>query len=131
MSAFREWGVRYLLKPDPAPAGMPREISREASYDVSYVRGIEKLSEEEYEWRIGSEVVTLSFVNSTLVQRSGPASAPAVVLRTSPEFMRRWASGEVNWDAGRREGSVVVRGGEAAWRRMQAATGYVLEYAPA
>jgi len=115
MRSLREWGVAHLVRPD----------GEGAQFDLRYVEGIESLPVEEFEWRIDGSVTALRLEEGVLSQRPGPAVGPSVVLRTSLEFMRRWAAGDMTWDEGRDAGDVKVRGSKAAFRRMQAATGYL------
>ena len=120
---LRSWGVRYLYQP-------PTAEDATDCFDVTFVDGFENLPDEEYEWRIDGETTTLRYRDGQVCQRRGPAEKPVVVSTTSAEFMRRWAEGTRTWDEGRVHGDVRVRGSEAAWKRMQAATGYLREYPP-
>ncbi len=114
MAELRRWGADELL----AEPTDPRR------YDHSYAMP-EKLDfEETYEWRIDERVLTLTIDRRQLIQTTGPAEEPAVVVTTSMDFMRRWAAGETNWDRGRTAGDVTVDGPEAAWERMLVATNY-------
>lgn len=115
LEAFRQWGVEHLV------AGVPDQ----PPYDLSFVEGIETLPSEEYEWHVDDSVTTFRFRDGELVQGAGPSKRPAIVLRTTSKFMKRWAAGRTDWDRGRRDGEVLVEGPNDAWRRMLAATGYL------
>ena len=121
---LREWGVRNLYRG-------PESSDTAECFDVTFVDGYEELPGEEYEWRVDELTTTLQYRDGQLCQRRGHARRPAVVSTTSSEFMRRWAAGETSWDEGRAQGEVHVRGSDMAWKRMQAATGYVRSAASA
>lgn len=124
MEALREWGVRYLYQPvTDADDGVE-------CFDVSFVEGHEQLRGEEYEWRIDDQPIALHYEAGRLCRRRGAAHRPAVIATTTGEFMQRWAAGAMSWDEGRASGHVHVRGSNAAWARMLAATGYVRDYPP-
>ena len=126
MRAFRQWGVQHLTRtalPGPEPS--------EQEYDVTYVEGIEELDYEEFELRVGDAVSTLQFEHGILTQRTGAAGSPALVVTTTEAFMQRWAAGTVDWDGGRRQGDVKLKGDRKAWPRFLAATGYLVSYEPA
>lgn len=125
MRAFRQWGVQHLTG-----TALPDREPHEQEYDVTYVEGIEQLDDEEFELRVGDAVSALHFTDGTLTQRAGTARKPALVVRTTEAFMRRWAAGTVDWDGGRRKGDVKLKGDKRAWPRFLAATGYLLRYEP-
>ncbi len=122
MEALRSWGVRYLYQPlTDADDGVE-------CFDVSFVVGHERLRDEEYEWRIDDRPIALHYEAGRLCRRQGAAHRPAVIATTTGEFMQRWAAGTTSWDQGRASGHVQVRGSDAAWTRMLAATGYLRRY---
>ena len=123
MEALRSWGVRFLYQP-LSDAGDGVEC-----FDVSFVGGHERLHDEEYEWRIDDQPIALHYAAGRLCRRRGAAHRPAVIATTTGEFMQRWAAGTTSWDHGRASGHVHVRGSNAAWARMLAATGYLRDYA--
>ena len=124
LRSLRAWGVRYLYH--------AQESNNAAEcFDVRFVDGFEDLPDEEYEWRVGDQITTLRYRNGQLCQRPGRAQHPAVVSTTSAGFMRRWAAGSTSWDEGRARGDVKVKGSATAWKRMQAATGYLRSYTAA
>jgi hypothetical protein len=59
-----------------------------------------------------------------------PAPGAELIVRTSSEFLDRWATGEAGWDDGRARGEVIVEVAHAAWRRWLAATGHLLQVEP-
>src|SRR6266849_325902 len=122
--ALREWGVNYLVDGTGADPEEPNVFT------VSFVKNVEALPDEEYEWRIGERVIRLALSDGELTQTAGHALRPAVVVTASDQFMRRWAAGEVSWQEGRASGEVAVRGSDSAWYRMLAATGYLRAYEP-
>ena len=124
LRVLREWGVQYLA------ATRKDVLIGPAKFDVTYTRGVQSLPDETYELRVGDAVTTLSFSAGHLEQLLGPAQNPALKIATDGTFMRRWAAGEIDWDGGRTEGTVIVTGDEDAWRRMLGATGYVREWLP-
>ena len=121
LRTLREWGVRYLYR-------IPASNDAADCFDVSFVDGFEDLPLEEYEWRVDDQTTTLQYRDGQLCQRPGRARHPAIVSTTDADFMRRWAAGSTSWDEGRARGEVKVRGSETAWKRMQAATGYLRSY---
>ena len=120
MEALRSWGVRYLYQ--------PLTDDGVECFDVSFVVGHGRLSDEEYEWRIDDQPIALHYEAGRLCRRRGAAHRPAVIATTTGEFMQRWAAGTTSWDQGRASGHVHVRGSSAAWTRMLAATGYLRDY---
>ncbi|GMQ85859.1 MAG: hypothetical protein BMS9Abin07_1427 [Acidimicrobiia bacterium] len=112
---LRRWGATMQID-DPV-----RQIYE---HDMSYVvpEGIGLA--ESYEWRIGDTVVALTIEGQTLHQRPGPADDPVVVVTAPPDFLERWAAGDITWDEARANGEVEVDGSEEAWDRMLLATAY-------
>ena len=102
-----------------AAAGEP------VAYDLSYAVPAHAGLHETYEWRIDQDTYHLGIDGTCLTVTPGPAGAtPAVTVRTTRDFMRRWVAGEASWDQGRADGRVHVRGTDTAWDRMLLATGY-------
>ncbi len=122
---LRRWGVGHLVDCD---RGDDSSLSRE--FDMSFVEGVDELPREEYEWRIGDALTALSIDRGKLSQSCEVAADPAVAVEAPPQFMERWAAGEIDWETGRKNGTVTVRGTDDAWHRMLAATGYVTGYEP-
>lgn len=116
---LRRWGVGFLA--DPTADG-----SSDQRFDITYVRGIHDLADGEFELAVDGDPTALRFTGGRLHQQPGPADEPELVVRTSAEFLDRWAAGEADWDDGRACGEVVVEGPESAWPRWLAATGYLL-----
>lgn len=99
----------------------------ETVYDMTYVPGVEDIGPETYVWHVDDAVTTLRIEGTTLTQHPGPpppGTRPAVTLTTTSDFLDRWSAGEATWDDGRASGDVQVKGSDAAWLRMQHATGY-------
>jgi DNA-binding HxlR family transcriptional regulator len=126
MRAFRQWGVQHLTR-----TAFPDTDPNEQEYDVTYVEGIEEMDYEEFELRVGDAVTTLQFEDGILVQYTGAAPSPTMVVITTEAFMRRWAAGTVDWDGGERNGDVKLKGDRRAWPRFLAATGYLRRFDPA
>ena len=61
-----------------------------------------------------------------------PGAVPGaeVTVRTSSEFLERWAAGDADWDDGRVRGEVTLEGAAESWPRWRAATGYLLRVEP-
>jgi DNA-binding HxlR family transcriptional regulator len=118
LAMFRQWGLDELLPPaDPA--------GEQVAYDLSYAVPAHAALRETYEWRIDQDTYHLGIDGTCLTVTPGPAATtPAVTVRTTRDFMRRWVAGEVSWDQGRADGRVHVRGTDTAWNRMLLATGY-------
>jgi len=114
MAEIRRWGVAELVSIGDEPV----------RYDMAYAIPDDLALDESYEWRIDDEVVTFTIDGPTLTLTRELASDPVLVLHTSHEFLRHWAAGERNWEAGRRSGDVSIEGPEDAWDRMQIATNY-------
>ncbi len=125
LRAFREWGVPHLTR-----TATPNPESHDAVFDVSYVGGLDRLANEQFELRVGDTISALIFRRGRLTQRAGRAKSPTLVVTTDESFMRRWAAGDVDWDDGRRSGDVKVKGERGAWPRFLTATGYLLAYEP-
>lgn len=116
---LRRWGVGFLA--DPTADGSPDQ-----RFDVTYVRGIHGVADGEFELAVDGGPTTFRFTGGQLYQRPGPADDPELAVRTSAEFLDRWAAGEVGWDEGRAAGEVVIEGPESSWPRWLAVTGYLL-----
>ena len=114
MAEIRRWGADELL----ADADTPR------IFDQSYEILPELELDETYEWRIDGRPVVLSIDGQILTQTNASPPKPALIVETTTDFMRRWAAGDTNWDTGRNNGEVTVRGPEDAWNRMLVATNY-------
>jgi DNA-binding HxlR family transcriptional regulator len=123
MRALRLWGAQFLF--DPTADG-----DADHSFDMSYVEGIDGLSDGEFELVVDEHPTTLRFSDGRLHQSPGRATAPELVVETTSRFLGRWATGEVDWDEGVAGDEVAVNGPPQAWRRWLAATGYVLRYEP-
>jgi DNA-binding HxlR family transcriptional regulator len=124
LEALRRWGVSYLTDPT-ADGGNCRD------FDVHYVKGIDALEDGEFVLVVDGVFTTLRFAEGHLEQCPGSSEAAALVVRTSSEFMERWAAGEVTWDDGVHSGLVDLHGRSDAWPHWLAATGYLLDYLPA
>ncbi|MBE8525421.1 helix-turn-helix transcriptional regulator [Amycolatopsis sp. H6(2020)] len=116
---LRRWGVGFLADPTADGAADQR-------FDVTYVRGIHGLADGEFELTVDGDPATFHFTGGRLHQRPGPADAPELAVRTTADFLDRWAAGQAGWDDGRATGEVVIEGPESAWPRWLAATGYLL-----
>jgi DNA-binding HxlR family transcriptional regulator len=120
---LRRWGVGFLA--DPTADGSP-----DRRFDVTYVDGIHTLADGEFQLVVDERPMTLTFTDGRLDQEPGTAPDPELTVRTSSSFLDRWAAGESDWDSGRADGEVTVRGPESAWPRWLAATGYLLAFDP-
>ncbi len=114
MAELRRWGADELLA-DP-------DTTR--CYDFSYALPDELALTETYEWRLDGRSQFLTIDDRVLCQQAAPTHPPSVTVTTSIDFMRRWAAGEVTWEAGRTTGEVAVDGDDDAWDRMLVATNY-------
>jgi DNA-binding HxlR family transcriptional regulator len=123
LEALRRWGVPFLF--DPTADG-----EREHEFDVSYVEGIDALTDGEFELVVDGRATRLSFAGGYLRQFPGHAAQPELVVSTSAAFFDRWAAGEIDWDEGVAAAEVNVEGPEASWPRWLAATGYLLRFEP-
>jgi DNA-binding HxlR family transcriptional regulator len=123
LRALRRWGVRFLF--DPTADGQADRY-----FDMTYVDGIDALSDGEFELVVDSRPTTLRFSNGQLHQEAGAAAAPELVVRTTSTFLDQWAAGDIDWDGGVAGGEVTVDGPEEAWPRWLAATGYQLKFEP-
>jgi DNA-binding HxlR family transcriptional regulator len=119
--ALRRWGVEYLT--DPSADGADRH-----AYDVHYVDGIDALDDGEFGLVVDGRPSTLRFSGGRLVQSPGQPPNPSLVVRTSANFMDRWAAGTASWDDGLESGEVELSGRREQWNRWLAATGYLLAY---
>jgi len=115
MAEIRRWGVAELVS---VVVGQP------VRYDMAYAIPDDLGLDEAYEWRIDDDVVTFVIEGQTLTLTAGPVESPVLVLHTSHHFLRQWAAGERNWEAGLSSGAVVIDGPDDAWDRMQIATNY-------
>jgi DNA-binding HxlR family transcriptional regulator len=123
LEALRRWGVNYLT--DPSADGAEFH-----AYDVHYVKGIDALDNIEFGLVVDDRSTTLRFSGGHLEHRAGEPANPLLVVRTSSEFMDRWATGSSTWDDGLEAGEVEVIGPRARWSHWLAATGYLLEFRP-
>jgi DNA-binding HxlR family transcriptional regulator len=123
LEGLRRWGVNYLT--DPSADGAPCH-----AYDVHYVEGIDSLDDGEFGFVVDGIASTLRFSGGHLEQLEGEPTHPALVVRTSGAFMRRWAAGSSTWDDGLETGEVVLIGPPERWNQWLAATGYLLAYMP-
>ena len=119
LGALRRWGVGFLI--DPTADGSTRQ-----EFDVTYVQGVETLADGRFQLVVDDRPTTLSFTAGRLRQEPGAAPGAELIVRTSSEFLGRWAAGEADWDAGRACGDVLADGPPASWPRWLAATGYLL-----
>lgn len=119
LCALRRWGVGYLTDPTADGAG-------EQCFDVTYVDGIETVADGQFQLVVDDRPTTLRFAAGRLNQEPGAAPGAELIVRTTSDFLDRWAAGEVGWDDGRTSGEVIVDGSSEAWPRWLAATGYLL-----
>lgn len=116
LAELRRWGTDEQLQlSDHAP----EQITNDMSYD-----NYQTESKETYQWIIGGKWLILEFEEDVLTQKIGKTSSAALVVKTSPEFMRELMVGSITWAEGRLQGRVEIEGGEAAWQRMLLATAY-------
>lgn len=119
LASLRQVGARLL-----AQTGFD---CSETTYDMAYVPGVEDIGPETYVWQVDGATTTLRIDGTTLTQHPGPpppGTRPALTVTTTSDFLDRWSAGTATWDDGRASGDVHVRGSDAAWQRMQHATGY-------
>lgn len=119
LASLRQVGARLL-----AQTGFD---CSETTYDMAYVPGVEDIGPETYVWQVDGATTTLHIDGTALTQHPGlppPGTRPALTVTTTSEFLDRWSAGTATWDDGRASGDVHVRGSDAAWQRMQHATGY-------
>jgi DNA-binding HxlR family transcriptional regulator len=119
--ALREWGVDFLFDPTT-------DRHTDQRFDVSYVEGIENLSDAQFELVVDERPTTFRFSAGRLIQEVGAAPAAELVIRTTSTFLKRWAAGDIDWDGGVADGDVIVDGPPNAWRRWLVASGYQLRY---
>jgi DNA-binding HxlR family transcriptional regulator len=124
LNALRRWGVGFLA--DPTADGSARQ-----DFDVTYVQGIEAVTEGQFQFVVDGRPTTLHFAAGQLRQEPGTAPGAELIVRTDSAFLDRWAAGEADWDDGRASGDVVIEGPAAAWPRWLAVTGYLLRVPPA
>jgi DNA-binding HxlR family transcriptional regulator len=123
LQALRRWGVEYLN--DPSADGADHQ-----TYDVHYVDGIDALEDGEFGLVVDNRPSILRFSGGYLEQSRGQSADPLLVVRTSSEFMDRWAAGSASWEDGLESGEVELSGPPGLWHRWLAATGYLLSYRP-
>jgi len=123
LRALREWGSRFLF--DPAADG-----AAEHTFDLRCVDGVERIPDGVFQVTVDGEPTALVFSDGQLTQRPGPAAMAAVAIDTDTVFIRRWASGELDWDEGVADGEVRVTGPKSSWLHWLAASGYLLHYPP-
>jgi DNA-binding HxlR family transcriptional regulator len=123
LQALRCWGVNYLT--DPSADGAQCH-----AYDVHYVEGIDALDDGEFGLIVDGTPSSLRFSGGHLEQSPGQPTNPLLVVRTSGDFMDRWAAGTSSWDSGLESGEVELSGPRQHWNRWLAATGYLLAYPP-
>jgi DNA-binding HxlR family transcriptional regulator len=123
LEALRRWGVGFLA--DPSADGAEHH-----TYDVHYVDGIDGLDDGEFGLEVDGRPSTLRFSGGHLEQSPGQPAKPLLVIRTSGDFMDRWAAGTSTWDDGLESGEVKLRGPRKEWNNWLAATGYLLAYSP-
>lgn len=121
LQALRRWGVDYLT--DPSADGAARH-----TYDMHYVEGIDALDDGEFGLVVDGRSTILRFSGGHLEQSAGQPPNPSLVVRTSGDFMDRWAAGSASWDDGLESGEVEFSGRREQWHRWLAATGYLLAY---
>jgi DNA-binding HxlR family transcriptional regulator len=123
LRALRQWGAQFLF--DPTADG-----HTDQSFDMTYVEGIDRLSDGEFELIVDDEPTRLRFAKGQLHQEPGAATAAELAVRTTSTFLTAWAAGDVDWDGGVLAGDVTVEGPPDAWQRWLATTGYLLSYEP-
>ena len=123
LRALRRWGVGFLA--DPTADGAEQQ-----DFDVTYVDGIESVADGEFELVVDGWPTSLRFAGGKLRMAPGAAPGAEVTVRTSSEFLERWAAGDADWDGGRASGEVTLEGAAESWPRWLAATGYLLRVEP-
>jgi DNA-binding HxlR family transcriptional regulator len=123
LRALREWGAEFLFDPQA-------EGAETHAFDIGYVRGAEQIPDGSFELRIDGRPTALSFADRKLVQRPSAADDAELRIETNMAFLRRWAAGKQDWDAGMATGDVRASGPEGAWVHWLAATGYLISYPP-
>jgi DNA-binding HxlR family transcriptional regulator len=123
LEALRRWGVNYLA--DPTADGQTSH-----QFDLHYVEGIDSLDDVELGLVVDERATTLRFSAGRLKQVAGEAANAVLTVRTTGQFMERWAAGSVSWDEGRSSGEVQLDGSDDHWVTWLAATGYLLVYDP-
>jgi hypothetical protein len=121
LRALREWGAEFLF--DPVADG-----AEEQQFDVRYVDGAEQIPSGRFQMTVDGQPSTLEYSDGRLTQRPGVAESPELAVETGMKFLRGWARGELDWDAGLSSGEVRARGPKRAWNHWLAATGYLLRY---
>ncbi|MEU4497535.1 helix-turn-helix domain-containing protein [Streptomyces sp. NPDC023998] len=123
LRALRRWGVGFLA--DPTADGSHRQY-----FDVTYVDGIDTVADGHFRLVVDDRPTTLRFAAGELSMEPGEAEDAELIVRTSAEFLDRWAAGEADWDDGRARGEVSLEGPATSWPRWLAATGYLLHVEP-
>ena len=120
---LRRWGVGFLA--DPTADG-----AQEHRFDISYVNGIQNLTDGQFQLVVDNQPTTLTFTSGQLRQEPGDAPNPELIVHTTSSFLDHWAAGESDWNEGRATGNVTLEGRaedlDTAWLRWLAATGYLL-----
>ncbi|MBV1892683.1 MAG: helix-turn-helix transcriptional regulator [Ilumatobacteraceae bacterium] len=111
---LRKWGLDEQLMLDTPPDLATHELS----YGVPEGANLG----ETYQWDIDGASTTLVIDGTTLTQRPGPATSPAVTVTTTKAWMTELVAGNTNWIEGRTSGAVGVEGSDDAWHRMLIAT---------
>ena len=93
-------------------------------------RGSRSSPDGQFELVVDARSTTYLFSNGYLAQEPGAAPKAELVIHTTSAFLERWAAGDIDWDTGVAEGTVIIDGPAEAWRRWLAATGYELRYEP-
>ena len=119
LRALQCWGLGFLV--DPTADGSDHQY-----FDVTYVDGIETVTDGQFQLVVDDRPTTLRFAGGKLSMEPGAALGAELVLRTTSDFLDRWAVGEADWDDGRARGEVTLEGPAASWSRWLAATGYLL-----
>ena len=123
LCALRRWGVGFLA--DPTADGEPQQ-----HFDVTYVDGIETVSDGRFQLVVDERPNTLCFARGNLSMTPGASRGAELIVQTSSAFLDRWAAGDTDWDEGRTLGEVTVEGPAGSWQRWLAATGYLLHVEP-
>jgi DNA-binding HxlR family transcriptional regulator len=123
LRALREWGAEFLFDPDADGASGH-------TFDLGYVDGFERIPGGSFQVTVDDRPTALTFRQGELTQRSGAAPDAEITIDTSMGFLRRWAAGDVDWDAGVADNSVRVEGSSEAWLRWLVSSGYLPTYQP-
>lgn len=120
---LRRWGVGFLA--DPTADGTPQQV-----FDVTYVDGIETVTDGLFLLIVDDRPSTLVFTAGRLTMTPGATAGAELVVRTGCSFLDRWAAGDTDWDDGLANGEVTAQGPVASWPRWLAVTGYLLHVDP-